>query len=86
MPQLYNSVVSVRDLLTGCVLWNVKGASRMTMGLGEDSILSSSVFSMPMIASARTPWRTPALDSEWLIKLTDPRDAENSKGNGQLVR
>lgn len=58
----------------------VQSAARMTLGLGQDRILSSSVFSMPMIASARTPWRTPTLNSEWLIKLTDPRDIENPKG------
>lgn len=62
------------------VVGRAKSAARMTLGLGQDRILSSSVFSMPMIASARTPWRTPTLNSEWLIKLTDPRDVENPKG------
>ena len=67
-------------MLVACAMINVKSAARMTLGLGQDRILSSSVFSMPMIASARTPWRTPTLNSEWLIKLTDPRDIENPKG------
>jgi hypothetical protein len=63
------------------VVGRAKSAARMTVGLGQDRILSSSVFSMPMIASARSPWRTPTLNSEWLIKLTDPRDVEsNPKG------
>lgn len=57
--------------------WNVQSACRMTVGLGQDRIHASSVFAMPMIGSARTQWRTPTLNSEWLIKLTDPRDSEN---------
>ena len=57
--------------------WNVQSACRMTVGLGQDRIHASSVFAMPMIGSARTQWRTPTLNSEWLIKLTDPRESEN---------
>lgn len=59
------------------ITWNVQSACRMTVGLGQDRIHASSVFAMPMIGSARTQWRTPTLNSEWLIKLTDPRDSEN---------
>lgn len=59
------------------VMGRAKSACRMTVGLGQDRIHASSVFAMPMIGSARTQWRTPTLNSEWLIKLTDPRDSEN---------
>lgn len=59
------------------ITWNVQSACRMTVGLGQDRIHASSVFAMPMIGSARTQWRTPTLNSEWLIKLTDPRESEN---------
>lgn len=71
----FYAVLSV--LLIKHMTWNVQSACRMTVGLGQDRIHASSVFAMPMIGSARTQWRTPTLNSEWLIKLTDPRESEN---------
>lgn len=61
------------------VAWNVKSAARMTVGLGQDGIHASFIFSMPMIASARSPWRPPTLNPEWWTNLPDPRDVEDPK-------
>jgi hypothetical protein len=52
----------------------------LDVGLGQDHILSSSVFSMPIIASVCSPCRTSKVNSKWLIKLTVPHDVDHPKG------
>ncbi|XP_024371631.1 probable magnesium transporter NIPA8 isoform X2 [Physcomitrium patens] len=64
---------------TAAVVGQAKSAARMTVGLGQDGIHASFIFSMPMIASARSPWRPPTLNPEWWTNLPDPRDVEDPK-------
>ncbi|CAK9875437.1 unnamed protein product [Sphagnum jensenii] len=61
------SILSDAALVVG----RAKSACRMSVGLGQDRVQASSVFAMPMLASSRTQWRTPNLNSEWLSGLTN---------------